>query len=385
MIRLARVEPFLPSSSAHVMRYLDRMGYKIPKNRKTRRPTSNEEGLLELSRKHEGDKILPRILEARSVLKAKGYLEDTFVGEDGRFHPTYTFHPETGRLSARYPNIMNQPQGRTDAKAKLAKAIRSTIVAPPGYVLLEADWKAIEAVLVGYFADDQSYLRLSRLGVVHSYLASHLLGHPFSLSLPDADLVRADEQIKRDHKQVRDKAKKTIHARSYLEGPYAIARDLGCSYGEALRYISVFESIAPKVKKWQDETCLRAHKERGLVNPFGYPSPYYFEVFRRNAEGQLVPGKQAAECVSFLPQSSGASMLRETILVMDSILDWVTCLLLAPIHDSLLFAILKVELEQWAPTIKGLMEREWPELGGLSVGVDMKVGDNWADMSTYHA
>jgi len=373
----ARIDPFLPSSPQQVLDYVEWRGYKTPLHRKTRKKTVNEEALTRLLSSHPEDPLLRKVLEARALLKARGFLESTYVGRDGRFHPIYTFHPATGRLSARSPNIMQQPAGRKDAKAELAEAVRSTIVASPGMLLVEADWKAIEAVLVGFFADDPDYIRLAKLGV-HAYLASHILKKPVSLTLPDEELLKAFNRIKKESPEVYAGAKKTVHARSYGEGAGSIAKDLGCTWSEAMQYIRIYEGIAPKVKAWQNATRLRAHKERKLVNPFSYVSPYFFEVLKK--DGTL--GRQANEVLAFLPQSTGASLLRETLLRLAPS-DPGTLRLLAPIHDSVLCEVREGALDRAVQVLRGEMTREWEELGGLSFGVEVKVGKSWAKMEEY--
>ena len=385
MRRLARVEPFLASSSSQVMGYCRLKGYKVPKHRKTKQDTVNEEALREIIRHHPEDEVLDSVLEYRAIQKAKGYLADTYMGKDYRYHPIFTFHPNSGRLAAKSPNTMNQPKGRSDYKAKLAEAVRSTIVAPPGWLLLEPDWKAIEALLVGYFAEDPAYMRAARLGV-HGILASHILGEPISLALPDADILRRVNALKRAHPHVYSEAKVAIHASNYLEGIFNMARDLRCEVSLAKKYRAIYYKMAPLVQKWQDSICKRAHKDHFLMNPFGYVSPYYFAVWAKNKyTGEWEPGKQASEVASFLPQSTAAAMLRETLLSLSEVEEEEKWYLLTPVHDSLLVCTRKEELAETATILKGLMTKEWKELGGLSVEVEMKVGESWneREMSSY--
>src|SRR5260221_162870 len=342
MRRWPRVEPFKAGSSPQVMKYCRLKGYRIPTHRKTKKPTVNEEALREMMRQHPEDAVLETILEYRATQKARGYLADTFVGRDRQYHPVYTFHPSTGRLACKSPNIMNQPKGRTDYKAKLAAAVRSTIVAPEGHVLLEADWRAIEALLTGYFAEDPDYMRAAKLGV-HDIFGARILGKPVDLAWPD-ERIKAHIQGLRTtvpgYDQQRKQWKIAVHASDYLQGIGNMSKDLRCSFSQARAFREAFYAMAPKVQKWQDAVCHRAHKDRFLVNPFGYVSPYYFAVWSWNrSTDQWDPGKQASEAVSFLPQSTGASMLREALLLFrDALkaLDWMR--LLVPIHDSFLFA-----------------------------------------------
>lgn len=101
--RWAKPLPFNPLSPPQVLAYLQFRGYKIPVDRKTRKPTTSDEALTEILR-HNKDELLELVLEARGLSKALGYLTDNAVGRDGKFHPIYTFKPETGRLSSVRPH-----------------------------------------------------------------------------------------------------------------------------------------------------------------------------------------------------------------------------------------------------------------------------------------
>lgn len=353
----------------------------MPTNRKAKeknKATTNADALEMLLHKYPGDTVLPRVLDIRSYNKAVSYLYDTFLGRDNRLHPFYSFIPKTGRLSSKAPNLMNLPQGREGKILKeAADAIRGSIIPDEGCILVELDWKAIEAVLVGFFAGDDEYIRAAKLGV-HDILGSHILRKrgiwPEAISLAwDEDKIKA--YIKRFKAEfgdsVRPKAKKTVHAYSYGEGAVAIARDLGCSVSEANEYIAVYEELAPKVKKWKADTRLRAHYEGRLTNPFGYTLPF-FEVFRFQ-DGVPKLGREANEVLAFMPQSTGAGMLRDSLLALgDS--DGSKYDLLVPTHDSISLQCPVGSLAGVVGYVKGLMEKSWPELGGLSVDVEVKIG-----------
>lgn len=294
--RYAKLDDWLPTSSKMVLEYLKVKGYDIPKHRKTRKPTADEEALEKLLRKHPDDPVLPKVLEARRIQKGKGYFNDSHLGRDGRLHPEYTRHPETLRPSSRRPNLFNIPQGRKDAEALVAQAIRDTIEASPGFVLIERDYKAEESLLVGFFAGDENYMRMARLGIYTFFLARQL-GQTIDMSLPDAEIAKLLKPIKAAHPFEYALWKVIILAKGYGEGFYALAKQLEPFFWEQAKadalakgktmvwaanhmqalakeaardYSAIYEREAPKVVKWQHDTRMRAHKERKLVNPYGY-------------------------------------------------------------------------------------------------------------------
>lgn len=374
--RWSRLDPFKPTSTQQMLKYLATMGYPIPRERKSKKPTTNEEGLAALSYKFPLDEVLPRSIRLRKIKKAIGYLYDTFLGRDGRMHPEFTFLPDTGRLSSRAPNFQNIPQGKHgEIDRELALAIRRTIVPSPGCVLVELDWKAIEALLVGYFADDQDYIKVCRLDP-HAYLASWIVGKPADLTWDEERLAAYLGGIKKDFPEARVVAKKANHAGNYGQGPRNAAKDIGCTVAEAKTYQEMILKSAPKVAEWKKQTRLRAHQEGRLTNPFGYTRAFWNVFIKRGEESFL--GPEAWEALAFLPQSTGAAMCRETILDLpETDFYW----LMVPIHDSLLLECTQERVADTVEIVKKLMTKPWEELGGLTVEVDVKISArNWAEM-----
>lgn len=379
---------FNPLSPPQVMTYLKWKNYPIPRERASQRETTNDEGLnniLNHNPKAENDKVLPSVLMLRRLRKGLGYLSDTYVGKDGNFHPLYTFVPKTGRLSAKAPNIMNQPKGRgSEIEKEIGKAIRETFIPFGDDELMEFDWKAIEALLVGFFADDPTYVRASKLDI-HSALGAHILleekrlpWEMFSWEWDDEKLKAYFARFKKTFPADRDRAKKKNHAGNYGQGLKNLAKDLGCTYNEAKLLQEVTDKAWPKVKEWRHKTRLRAHYEGKLSNPFGYPMTF-FEVFTMR-DGEWKPGKEANECLAFLPQSTGAAMLRETLITLIDAEEEVGFKVLAPIHDSVLLSSQKKNRARVAAFVKGIMEKPWEELGRLVVEVEGKAGPHLAAM-----
>lgn len=377
-LRWAKREPFNPLSSKQVLEYLRLKGYKIPVDRKTRKPTTNDEALNQILRSVR-DGLLELVLEARSLSKALGYLGSTAVGADGRFHPIYTFRPETGRLSSVRPNMQNIPKGGVDVE--LARAIRSCIIpSEPGRVLLECDWKAMEAVLTGYFAGDDEYIAASQKDS-HSWFAGYLLqaqGALKEVPSPKTDAFDAFASwVKKEHKELRALAKKVNLATGYGMRAPLLASTLHCTVSEAKRYLEIKAKMAPKLEAWKDHTWREAHAKGYLETPFGYRN-YYSDVLNIR-DGKATLGKEANEALAFRPQSSGAAMLRETMLALDhldgKLFNW-----LVPIHDAVLVECWEKDVEEAREKICSAMAKPWPELGGLVIEADATAGFRWSDM-----
>lgn len=380
--RYAQVSPFEPTSSKQVLAYLNHRGYQVPTHPKTKKPTTGKKAVARMLRQHPTDPVLQALRLLRGLSKVIGDLSDKYIHSDGRFHPIFTLDVSTGRMAGGAPNLMNQPQGRIAEERERAQAQRSSIIASEGFVLISRDWMGSQAQLTAWFAGDPSYARVSRLGA-HAYYLSHLNGAPVNLERPDAEVAADLATIKKTDPRYQ-LAKAINLALPFGMGPYLLAEEVGCSFSEACRYLLVHESMFPIVAAWKEQTRKLAHKEHTLRNPFGWISPYYFDVFRKKIkDGETVwepSGKQANQVLAQQPQSTEAAMLKEVILSLDEqTLDDPDFHMLVPVHDELL-AECRIGAEvKYMDLMRREMERPWPELAGLSIETEGKWGYNWAE------
>jgi len=379
----AKLEDFNPTSSKQIIEYLKFRKLPIPKHRTKRTDSVDAESLARLNG-NLNDPVISGILELRKLEKATTYLSEKFVWSDGRMRPQYTTAPKTGRLSAKRPNIMTLPQPGRGSKImdEASREIRKSFIPDPGYVLGEFDWKAIEALLTGWFANDPNYMEAAKIGV-HDIFGSHLLYKAGLIDAPkspfDPDIKNWIKWFKKEHEEIRARAKKRIYAGAYGQGAKNMARDLGVSIATVKELDVVFATMAPKVIDWQRETRLRAHKEGRLINPF-QRSLSFGNVF--NADGTL--GRESSECLAFLPQSTCAVMLRKVLVALGTHPEeGTTFMLQIPEHDAIKFQVLESEVDRIMNLVKESMEKPWPELNGLVVEVEGKIGFNRSEMQTW--
>ena len=77
----------------------------------------------------------------------------TMVDENSRIHCSLNLNTETGRLSARQPNLQNQP-----ALEKDVYRIRSAFAAAPGKSLIVADYGQLELRVLAHMANCKSMI-----------------------------------------------------------------------------------------------------------------------------------------------------------------------------------------------------------------------------------
>lgn len=380
--RWCKLEDFLPTSPLQVRALIKHFGQKVGLAHKTKKETADDDTLKKLLKKLRGSKkekdaelasLLQMIRECRQLSKVQGtYVKGWKPGRDGRVHATPGFWGKMFRISWRRPNISATIQDKTEDY--IASGFRRCVAVPAGRVLLECDWKGIEAVLVGWFAGDADYMRLARLGV-HDYMGIHMAGGTVSLALPDSELKTMFREFKREFPKLRDDAKHTVHGTNYGMGPRLMSDLYEMSEREAKRLQTMYFDLFPKIQQWQKATLDRASRECKLRNPFGYEMPFW-EVYRWDSKRRCYAlGEDAKSAIAFLPRDTAAAMLKETLLRLKWLADEGT--MIASTHDSITCECDASELMRVATIVKTEMERAVPEISGLSIGVECKAGGSW--------
>ncbi len=123
----------------------------LPSTKRTRTGRSTDASVLEeLRDKHE---VVGLILEHRQVSKLKSTYVDALPTPGGwraRLHTTYQQAvAATGRLSSTDPNLQNIP-----IRTALGRRIRRAFVAPPGKLLLGADYSQQELRILAHVSQD---------------------------------------------------------------------------------------------------------------------------------------------------------------------------------------------------------------------------------------
>lgn len=347
---------FNPSSPLQVKNLIKHLGLKVPQTRGEDRESTEAKHLKALSKKNA---IFKTILEYRERCK----LIDAYmwpVSSDGRVHCQFSFHPSTWRKSCRNPNVQTVPK-RND----LAQEFRRMVQAAPGSTLVECDSSAIEAVLVGYFAGSQRYIALARAGV-HKWLAEQYAGRPVCKSEP-----------------LYDQIKRVVHLSNYMGTPRRIHEEypeVFASVKEAAKLQEFyFATDAGKdVQTWQQATLQQAHKEHCLNTPFGQRH-YFYDVFTYR-DGQAVMGDDAKRAVAFRPQATASAIQTEFVLEIVDHHPWMLSHLRWLVHDSIIAEVPEADAQRFADELMKVMQMPHPQLEGLTIGAECKIGPNLAEM-----
>lgn len=419
-----RVEPFNPNSSPQVTKLIKHFGLKMPIKRGTQDETTEAKYLKRFAKKgvqkcscakgrgKAADPDCPKC-EGKGVIdfgvfndmldyRKRTKMVGTYIwplDSDNRVHTTYGFNPSTWRKSSKNVNLQNIPI----RDPILADLMRETIIASPGCTLVEADAESIEAVLVGYGASDPDYIRICKAGL-HGFVCSHRMalehgGKGIDPGLEFSELRRQCKSFKREHKKQYDDAKRGDHAVNYMLSAYGMWDEYPETFPTKLKaqeFIDFYHSLFPKIRPWQQATLERAHKETFLDNHFGYRH-YFYDVFAWNhqkfkrlvgagvseAEARRQAwelGEDAKRAVAFVPQSDASAIQTEDLIELDAHPSNTGKFLRMVTHDSFTLDVPNPDVADVVRIVRKVMTRSRPELGGLAIGAELKVGKNLKTM-----
>eukprot|EP00884_Botryococcus_braunii_P003367 jgi/Botrbrau1/13030/Bobra.0389s0021.1 len=207
-------------------------------------------------------------------------------GEDGslqlgRIHCSLNINTETGRLSARRPNLQNQPAMEKD-RYKVRKAFKADT--DSGNTLLVADYGQLELRLLAHLANCKSMLTAFQLGGdFHSRTALGMYDHIKQAIDEGKCLLEWDGDkaegpppaplLKDMFSSERRKAKILNFSIAYGKTAHGLARDWGVSLEEAQDTVKRWYSDRPEVKEWQERQRRDARKLGRVLTLLGRTRP----------------------------------------------------------------------------------------------------------------
>lgn len=144
------------------------LGFPVLDLTKTKKPSTSESVLLRLRDIDESDTIasLLKFKEAKKQLEFFKSWGDKQI--DSYIHPTFKFLTVTGRLSCEEPNIQQVPRN---------PVLRSCISAPPGWMMVEADYSQVELRVAASIANEKTMISIFLAdGDIHMETALRLTG-----------------------------------------------------------------------------------------------------------------------------------------------------------------------------------------------------------------
>ncbi len=301
---------------------------ELPVIRKTPKgqPSTAEDVLKELAENYELPKL---ILENRSISKLKSTYTDKLPEQinphTGRVHTSYhQAVAATGRLSSSNPNLQNIP-----IRTPQGRKIRTAFVAPPGSLILAADYSQIELRIMAHLSGDKGLLKAFHDGVdIHRATAAEVFGADY-------------EKVTDDQRRA---AKAINFGLMYGMSAFGLGRQLDISRPEAQEYMDTYFSRYPGVRVFMEKTREQA-REHGYVETLFGRRLYLPEI---NASNMM--RRQGAEraAINAPMQGTAADIIKIAMIRVD---DWLQtskpgAKLVMQVHDELVLEVQENQLER---------------------------------------
>jgi DNA polymerase-1 len=359
LLKLAQTQagvPFNIESPKQLQQVLfEKLQLPVLRKTPTGQPSTAEDVLEELASSYE----LPRtVLDYRTLAKLKSTYTDKLPlqinARTGRIHTSYhQAVAQTGRLSSADPNLQNIPIRRAEGRR-----IRQAFIAPPGYLLMAADYSQIELRIMAHLSDDAGLLAAFAADLdVHCATAAEVFGVA-------VDAVSADQR----------RLAKTINfGLIYGMSPFGLARQLGIDRGAAQKYVDLYFARYPGVKRFMDDTRVQA-RANGFVETVYGRRLYLPDI--RSANQQL---RQSAErsAINAPMQGTAADIIKRAMLGVDA---WCqqanfAARVIMQVHDELVLEVRADAREEVARAVREQMA------GAAELKVPLRihigVGLNW--------
>ncbi len=310
----------------------------------------------------QGIPLARTIVDWRQLTKLIGTYTDALPNyinqRTQRVHTTYSQHSVlTGRLSSNEPNLQNIPVRTEDGRK-----IRTAFVAPPGRILISADYSQIELRVLAHIADIQALKDAFEEGLdIHAMTASEMFGVPVE-GMPS---------------EVRRRAKAINFGIIYGISAFGLANQLGIERSEAGEYIKTYFARFPGIQDYMSQQRASVKRDGYVTTIFGR------KIAFPNANSSHAAERSFVERASINApiQGSAADIIRRAMIRMEPELAkaGIRADMLLQVHDELIFETDEGHEDTAMPAIKAIMENAAHPAVNLTVPlqVDAHAAHNW--------
>jgi len=280
----------------------------------------------------------------------------------GRIHTTYVQNGSaTGRTATVRPNLQSLP-----TRSPLGRRVRAAVVAPPGTVLLAADYAQIELRILAALSGDAALIAALGAGEdVHRSLAAAIF------DTPPAD-VTAEQ---------RSRAKLVSYGVPYGVSAAQLGAKLGVSLPRARALIAAFHARFPRVRAYTTELVARARAAGYTQTLLGRRRP--LPALAAANGGERAAAERAA--VNAPIQGTQADLLKVALARVDRRLraGRLASRLVLQVHDEVLVEVAAGEEPAVRAVVRQEMEAAVALPNGVAIRVDIGVGGSWRDAAPH--
>ncbi len=349
---------FNPGSTQQLGRFLyDDLG--LASGRKTKTGRSTDADTLEALRGEHP--VVDLILEWRQLTKLKSTYVDALpllCTADSRVHTSFNQAvATTGRLSSSDPNLQNIP-----VRTQWGQRIRRAFHADTGQRLVSADYSQVELRVLAHVTGETELIEAFQRGEdIHRRTAAEVYA-------VEPDAVTPD---------MRRIAKVVNFGVVYGLSDFGLARDTGMSREDAHAFIAAYFGNFPAVTAYLEGVRNHA-REYGWVETFIGRRRYIADIRAANRQLRFAAERMA---VNMPIQGGAADIMKQAMILVDAALreGALRSRILLQVHDELLLEAPAEEVDHLVVLLRERMGAA--EALKVPLDVDVKVGDNWGDMT----
>ena len=319
--------------------------------------STDNEVLTTLAEEHD---IARLIVEYRGIAKLRSTYSDALPRlvnpKSGRLHTSYNQTvTSTGRLSSSDPNLQNIP-----IRSEEGRMIRHAFIAPPGHVILSADYSQIELRVLAHLSEDKVFCHaFANDEDIHTRTAAEVFG-----LFPE--MVTAE---------MRRQAKTINFGIIYGQGAFSLAKQLGIARKTAEEFITAYRERHSGAMKYLD-SCIKQAEETGSVTTIlgrRLPIP---DIHSSNGNVLAFARRNA---INYPIQGSAADIIKAAMIRVDVRirLESLKSRLIMQVHDELVFEVPENELVTMVPLVEEEMGHAIA--ARVPLKVDISYGANWSE------
>ena len=336
----------------------ERLGLQSGKKTKGKTGFSTDNEVL--SALAEENEIARLILDYRGVSKLKSTYSDALPRlinpRTGRVHTSYNQTvTATGRLSSSDPNLQNIP-----IRSDEGRLIRHAFIAPPGHVILSADYSQIELRVLAHLSGDQVFCHaFAHDEDIHTRTAAEVFGLFPEMVTPE----------------MRRQAKTINFGVIYGQGAFSLAKQLGTARKTAEEFIAAYKERHSGAISFLDD-CVNQAQAAGFVTTIlgrRLPIP---DIHSSNGNVLAFAKRNA---INYPIQGSAADIIKSAMIRVDARIRREGCRsrLIMQVHDELVFEVPEEELLRMELLVEEEMSRAVEMRVPLKV--DINSGANWSE------
>ncbi|CBN74706.1 pol1-like DNA polymerase [Ectocarpus siliculosus] len=297
------------------------------------------------------------------------------VDEKSRVHCSLNLNTETGRLSARKPNLQNQP-----ALEKDQYKIRAAFRAEEGNTLVVADYGQLELRLLAHITDCKSMITAFKEGgCFHSRTAVGMFDHVKEAVDKGEVLLEWDYSkgeppkplVKDVFASERRQAKTLNFSIAYGKTGHGLFKDWGVTLKEAEDLVKAWYADRPEVKRWQKQVIQNA-KDTGFSRTLMGRYRKLPDI-TSNDRGKVGHGTRAAINTPIQGGAADVAMVAMIGIVRSPLLKKLGWKLLLQVHDEVILEGPEESAKEALAETVRCMQQPWDGIGLRELRVDLLV------------